>query len=94
HYLWDEDMIDYSRLSYTELARFAGEPSAKELKMLYNSSVVNWIDETRQYTKLIYDNLGDKDYGYEYYNKFSPIFYEQIQKAGFRLGQLLNELMK
>jgi len=94
HYLWDEDMIDYSRLSYTELARFAGEPSASELKTLYNSSIVNWIDETHEFTKLIYDNLGDKNYGYEYYYKFSPIIYEQIQKAGFRLGHLLNELMK
>lgn len=94
HYLWDEDMIDYSHLSYTELARFAGTPSAEELKTLYSGSVINWIDETHQYTKIIYDNLGDKDYGYAYYFEFSPIFMLQIQKAGFRLGHLLNELMK
>lgn len=94
HYLWDEDMIDYSRLSYTELARFAGQPNPSELETLYNSSVVDWINETHQYTKIIYDNLGDKNYGYEYYYRFSPIIYQQIQKAGFRLGHLLNELMK
>lgn len=94
HYLWDEDMIDYSHLSYTELARFAGKPAAGDLKKLYDSSLVNWIDETHEYTKIVYDNLGDKDYSYEYYYKFSPIIYKQIQKAGYRLGNLLNQLMK
>ncbi len=94
HYLWDENMIDYSRLSYIELARFAGEPATGELKKMYQSTVVDWINESHEYTKIIYDNLGDKDYGYAYYYEFSPIFLTQIQKAGFRLGHLLNELMK
>ncbi|MFV0592689.1 MAG: S1/P1 nuclease [Draconibacterium sp.] len=94
HYLWDEDMIDYSRLSYTELARFAGKPTPEELAKLQNSTVVNWIDETHAFTKLIYDNLGDKNYSYAYYYNFSPIIFKQIQKAGYRLANVLNELMK
>jgi len=94
HYLWDEDMIDYSHLSYTELARFAGKPASDELENLYKASIVNWIDETHECTKLIYDNLGDKNYGYAYYYQFSPVFMKQIQKAGFRLGDFLNKLMK
>ncbi len=94
HYLWDEDMIDYSHLSYTELARFAGEPASDELKELYSASVVDWINETHECTKLIYDNLGDQNYGYAYYYQFSPVFTKQIQRAGFRLGHFLNQLMK
>lgn len=94
HYLWDEDMIDYSHLSYTELARFAGEPAPEEMKTLLNSSVADWVNETHEYTKMIYNNLGDKKYSYAYYYQFSPIFLEQIQKAGFRLGNFLNQLMK
>jgi hypothetical protein len=43
---------------------------------------------------MIYDNLGDKDYGYDYSYKFNPIIFKQIQKAGYRLGNFLNELMK
>ena len=94
HYVWDEDMIDYSRLSYTELARFAGRPTKEELTKLFNTSIVDWVDETHVYTKMIYDNLGDKNYSYDYYYKFSPIVFKQIQKAGYRLGNLLNQLMK
>ena len=94
HYLWDEDMIDYSHLSYTELARFAGEPKPEELKTLLDASFEDWINETHEYTKLIYNNLGDRNYSYAYYYQFSPVFLKQIQKAGFRLGNLLNQLMK
>jgi len=94
HYLWDEDMIDYSHLSYTELARFAGEPASNELDKLLHTTVVDWIDETHEVTKHIYDNLGDMNYGYAYYYQFSPVFLKQIQKAGFRLGNFLNQLMK
>lgn len=94
HHIWDSELIDFSQLSYTELARFAGTPDASELKSFSNTSVVDWIDETHEYTKIIYDNLGDKNYGYEYYHMFNPMVMKQIQKAGYRLGATLNELMK
>ncbi|MCK3682899.1 S1/P1 nuclease [Maribellus sp. YY47] len=94
HYLWDEDMIDYSRLSYTELSRFAGQPTATELTTLWDASVTQWIDETHACTQMIYDNLGDKNYGYPYYYQFSPVVFKQIQKAGYRLGNVLNKIMK
>ena len=94
HHVWDEDLINFSELSYTELARFAGTPELSELKSLRDTSVVDWIDETHTYTKMIYDNLGDKDYSYDYYHKFYPVVLKQIQKGGYRLGNYLNELMK
>ena len=52
HYVWDEDLIDFSKLSYTELARFAGSPESSELKDLYDSSIVDWINESHDYTKM------------------------------------------
>ncbi len=94
HKVWDENLIDNSNLSYTELARFAGKPTAKELVDLYTGTFTDWVDETHVYTKEIYDNLGDKNYGYEYRYTYLPLVYQQIQKAGYRLGFVLNELMK
>jgi len=93
HKVWDENMIDYSRLSYTELARFAGKPTAKELQQIEKGSIVDWVDETHEITQLIYDNLGDKQFSYEYYYQFSPVVLKQIQKAGYRLGFLLNKIL-
>lgn len=94
HKVWDENLIDNTHLSYTELARFAGKPSKAELDTLYTSSFADWVDESHVYTRDIYENLGDKKYSYEYRYKYMPVVYQQIQKAGFRLGNLLNELLK
>lgn len=94
HRLWDSDLVDFTQLSYTELARFAGTPESSEIKSLSNTSIVDWINETHTYTKMIYDNLGDKDYGYDYSYMFNPVVFKQIQKAGYRLGNFLNEVMK
>jgi len=94
HRLWDSDLIESSRLSYTELARFAGTPQKSERRSLRNTSVVDWVNETQTYTQIIYDNLGDKDYSYAYYHQFYPVTKQQIQKAGYRLAAMLNEVMK
>nr|WP_321451098.1 S1/P1 nuclease [uncultured Carboxylicivirga sp.] len=93
HRVWDEDIIDYSRLSYTELARFAGAPDGKDLKDWKKLSVVDWVNETHIITKDVYDNLGDKTFKYQYNYRYSPVVYKQIQKAGYRLAILLNDLL-
>ncbi len=93
HKVWDEKLIDNTNLSYTELARFAGTPSKEALKTLYSDTFVNWVNETHEYTKDIYDNLGDKKFSYAYRYQYMPLVYQQIQKAGYRLGNLLNEVL-
>ncbi len=94
HRLWDSDLINHSSLSYMELARFADSPANGELSGANNLSMIDWIDDSQKYTKIIYDNLGDKSYGYDYYHQFSPILMEQIRKAGYHLGNMLNSIMK
>ncbi len=94
HRVWDSDIINSINLSYIELARFADSPKPEDLAEYKNISVVDWVDETHTYTKLIYDNLGDKDYSYEYLYQFSPLVYQQIQKAGYRLAYFLEDVLK
>ncbi len=94
HSLWDSGLIEHSRLSYTELARFVGKPDKSEMAALRNVSVVDWINETHVQTRKIYEGLGDKNYRYEYYYEFSPLLFRQIRTAGYRLGNFLNVLMK
>lgn len=94
HKVWDEEMIDYSRLSYIELARFANLLSPAPEKQFLNTTNTNWVDESQALTKLIYNNLDNKEFRYEYYYQFNPVVLQQIQKAGFRLGNVLNELLR
>ena len=94
HKLWDEDLIDYSRLSYKELAIFAGEPQKEELQAWQNLNLVDWINETHEITKDVYENLGDKNYSYVYNYQYGPVVYQQIQKAGYRLALFLTRLLE
>jgi hypothetical protein len=93
HRVWDSDIINSINLSYTELARFADSSKQVDLSEFENISVVDWIDETHSYTKLIYDNLGDRNYSFGYFYQFSPVVVQQIQKAGYRLAYFLEDVM-
>ncbi len=91
HKVWDEGLIDYSRLSYTELAQFAEVSGKKEIES-DNSNFESWADETHQITRKIYNNLGNLDYSYAYSKEYMPVVFEQVNLAGNRLALLLNDI--
>ncbi|WP_167615183.1 S1/P1 nuclease [Maribellus sediminis] len=94
HRVWDTNIIESTFLSYMELARFAESAEVNSQIDKREISIVDWIDETHEYTKLIYDNLGDRNYGYDYFHQFEPLVMQQINVAGYRLGNFLNDVMK
>jgi hypothetical protein len=55
HSLWDEGMIEFTKLSYTELANFisAGK-SAKDLKAIAQGSVIDWARESKEIVPSVY----------------------------------------
>ncbi len=55
HSLWDEGMIEFTKLSYTELANFisAGK-SAKDLKAITQGSVIDWARESKEIVPTVY----------------------------------------
>jgi hypothetical protein len=55
HSLWDEGMIEFTKLSYTELANFisAGK-SAKELKAISKGSIIDWARESKEIVPSVY----------------------------------------
>jgi hypothetical protein len=55
HALWDEGMIDFTKLSYTELAKFVSEgKTAEEVRAIKNSSVIDWALESKKIVPTIY----------------------------------------
>lgn len=94
HRVWDTNIIESTFLSYLELARFAESAAVSSQIDKTEISVINWIDETHEYTKLIYDHLGDRNYGYDYFHQFEPLVMQQINVAGYRLGNFLNDVLK
>ena len=91
HRMWDSDMIDGSKLSYTELAMALPKPGAVRIKALQSLTVRDWANESMTYRAQVY-TYGDGKLGYDYnYRNFSTVL-EQISKAGVRLAGVLNDI--
>ncbi|HET9054682.1 MAG TPA: S1/P1 nuclease, partial [Cyclobacteriaceae bacterium] len=91
HRVWDNDMIDGSKLSYTELANAWPKADATRVKTLQRASVRDMAYEAMTLRTQVYA-YGNGKLGYAYnYKNFNTVL-EQIQKAGIRLAGVLNEV--
>jgi hypothetical protein len=93
HSVWDREMIDSYGMSYTELANNADVLTKQEVQEIQKGSVVDWVNETHEITRTVYDTVKpDENLRYQYsYNNFTTVR-TQLQKAGIRLAKILNDL--
>lgn len=91
HSTWDSNMIDDTKLSFTELAGFLGEPDVNSLISLQKNSVREWADESMSFRRQVYD-IGDGNLGYKYSYNYFPIAKQRMLKAGIRLAGILNQI--
>lgn len=91
HRVWDSDMIDDTKLSYTELAESLGNPDDATIKNWQRASVREWAAESVSYRKQVYD-IGNGKLGYQYSYKNFHIVRLRLLQAGVRLGGILNEI--
>lgn len=91
HRVWDSDMIDDTKLSYTELAESLLEPEAATMKKWQSASVRDWANESKDMRREVYDYDRTR-LGYEYsYQKFHLVRTRLLQ-AGVRLAAILNDI--
>jgi len=91
HRVWDSDMIDDSRLSYTEFANGIVKPDNRVVAQWQNASVREWAIESMGYRPQVY-NIGNGNLGYLYSYKYFNITKIRILQAGIRLGGILNKI--
>jgi len=91
HRIWDSDMIDDSKLSYTELAESLDKPTAAQLLQWQKTSVRDWAAESMTYRKQVYD-YGQGKLGYNYNYRYFPIVRERLLQAGVRIASVLNDI--
>jgi hypothetical protein len=91
HRVWDSDMIDDSKLSYTELAMALGTPDKEMVKKWQGASVRDWATESMGYRKMVYA-IGNGSLGYKYSYKNLPAAKERLLQAGVRLAGILNQI--
>jgi hypothetical protein len=91
HKVWDSEMIDDTKLSYTELGQSLNQPSEGELSLWQKSSVRNWANENRQLEKQVYE-IGNGKLGYKYSYLNLHIVRKRLLQAGVRIAGVLNEI--
>lgn len=91
HRVWDQDMIDDTRLSYTEFAESLEKPGDIKLKEWQKSSARDWANESISYRKQVYDYKNGK-LSYEYSYHHLHIVRTRLLQAGIRIAAVLNEI--
>lgn len=91
HRVWDSEMIDDTKLSYTELAQSFGSPDKETIKKWQGTSVRDWAMESVSYRPQVYD-IGNSNLGYQYSYKYFSIAKTRMLQAGVRLAGLLNQI--
>lgn len=91
HRVWDSDIIEGTKLSYTELAQSLGTPDAATIKRYQSASVRDWANESMNHRKQVYE-VGNGNLGYQYSYKNLPLVRERLLAAGIRLAGVLNDI--
>jgi len=93
HRVWDEGLIDYQQLSYTEYAKAINHPSAIDLANWQNSTLKEAVYESYSICNKIYDNIKpDAKLSYRYNFEWIGTVNEQLLKGGIRLAKILNDI--
>lgn len=93
HRVWDEQIVDYQQLSYTEFADVVNHPSKEELKAWRGATLQDYIVESYNICNNIYSTIQpDAKLGYRYNFDYIATVHQQLAKAGVRLAKIINEI--
>ena len=94
HRVWDSEMIDFYKMSYSELSSNREDLTKTQIKQWQAGTVLDWANESRALVQTVYKtaNSGDK-LGYEYMYENFPLVRTQLHKSGLRLAKVLNDIL-
>jgi hypothetical protein len=93
HRIWDEQLIDYQQLSYTEYASVINHPTKDQLNKWRHDSLKQTVYESYEACNKIYAvTKADDKLSYRYNFEFVDLLNEQLLKGGVRLAQVLNDI--
>lgn len=89
HRLWDTDLVESQKLSYSEYADFLCCVDTKAINK--DLDIKKWLIESHHLAQDIYANTGEQ-VSYDYLFTYRPVMEQQLQRAGVRLAAVLNAL--
>jgi hypothetical protein len=96
HSLWDDAIVDFQKLSYTEYAAHLIRIN-KLQKMHFNgqtSVILDWAWETYTTVPIIYQSVGKTGNAYRYNYEYLPLLESRIVKAAEHLAAVLNYIYR
>jgi hypothetical protein len=93
HRLWDEQLVEYQQLSYTEHVAAINFATAEQVRQWQKDPIRQWIYESYRIAAKLYTEVKENDrlsYPYNYYHV--DTMNQRLLKAGIRLAGILNSI--
>ncbi|HEU4903998.1 MAG TPA: S1/P1 nuclease [Flavisolibacter sp.] len=96
HAVWDEALINFQQLSYTEYAAAINHTTLQQRQTWQKQPLSEWIAESYAISEQLYPEITEKDQrlGYDYNFRHIQTLNERLLKGGVRLAGLLNSIFK
>lgn len=92
HKIWDSEIIDEKKYSYTELTAIINHPSHEELVEWQSDSVEDWAHQCMVFRDDIYNYETGYAWEYKYQYAHWGTLKKQLLKGGVRLAGVLNDI--
>lgn len=94
HRVWDEQLINFQQLSYTEYTNAINFTSLQQRALWQKDTISQWLFESYTISQGLREALQQPELklGYDYNFKNIKILNEQLLKGGVRLAGLLNTI--
>ena len=96
HAVWDESLVNFQQLSYTEYARAINHTTAVQRKQWQQQPVSEWIVESYNIAQDLYGEIKTPEpkLGYDYNFRHVQTVNDRLLKGGVRLAGLLNSIFQ
>jgi hypothetical protein len=94
HAVWDESLVNFQQLSYTEYTRAINFTTLKERKAWQKEPIQNWIIESYQIAETLYPEIKEENQKLSYEYNFNHIetLNKRLLQGGVRLAGILNKI--
>lgn len=92
HRVWDSDMLNDKRYSYTELTALVDHATPEEIRIWQASTMDDWVQECQDLRPSIYDFEEKRFWEYKYMYEHWDTVQHQLLKGGIRLAGILNDI--
>lgn len=96
HSVWDDQLITYQKLSYTEYAGAINHTTETQRKEWQQQPISAWFWESYLLAEKVYAEIKqpDQKLGYRYNYDYITLLNERLLKGGVHLAGLLNDIFK